>query len=73
MGGPCSGAARLVRGLRRRQAERFGVDLTVMLGQDLAEAALPIRDGTAADLAMRDRKVSNGHGETVIAYKVKIA
>lgn len=44
-----------------------------MLGQDLAEAALPIRDGTAADLAMRDRKVSNGHGETVIAYKVKIA
>src|SRR6267154_3648972 len=28
--------------------------------QDLAEAARPVRDGTAADLAARDRKMGNG-------------
>lgn len=33
------------------------MDPTVMLGQDLAEAARPVRDGTAADLAARDRKM----------------
>src|SRR6266568_8214227 len=37
--------------LPRRQAERFGMDPTVMLGQDLAEAARTVRDGAAADLA----------------------
>jgi len=36
---------------------------TIMLGQDLAEAAQPVRDGTAAELAARDRKTGNGHGK----------
>jgi hypothetical protein len=40
------------------------MDLAVVLGQDLAEAARPVRDGAAADLAARDRKTGNGHGET---------
>jgi hypothetical protein len=59
---------RLVPGLRGRlpgrQAERFGMDPAVVLGQDLAEAARPVRDGAAADLAARDRKTGNGYGET---------
>jgi hypothetical protein len=60
--------ARFVPGLRRRlpgrQAERFGMDPMVMLGQDLAEAARSVGDRAAADLAARDRKMGNGHGET---------
>ena len=36
----------------------------VMPGQDLAETAGPVRDGAAADLAARDRKTGNAHGET---------
>ena len=60
--------ARLVPGLRGRlpgrQAERFGRDLVVVPGQDLAEAARPVRDGAAADPAARDRKMGNGHGQT---------
>jgi len=60
--------ARLVPGLRGRlpgrQAERFGMGPAVVLGQDLVEAARPVRDGTAADLAARDRNMGNGHGET---------
>jgi hypothetical protein len=42
------------------------MDPAVMLGEDLAEAARPVRDGTAADLAARDRKMrglSHGHGQ----------
>ena len=60
--------ARLVSGLRGRvtgrQADRFGMGQAVVLGQGLAEAAGPVRDGAAADLAARDRKMGNGHGET---------
>ena len=47
----------------QRQAERFEMGPTVMLGLELAEATRPVRDGTAADLAARDRKMGNGHGE----------
>jgi hypothetical protein len=46
-----------------REAERFGVGPAVVLGQDLAEVAGPVGDGAVADLAARDRKVGNGHGE----------
>jgi hypothetical protein len=35
----------------------------IVLGQDLTEVAWPVRDGALADLAARDRKVSNDHGE----------
>lgn len=45
------------------EAERFGVGTAVMLGQDLAEVAGPVGDGAVADLAARDRKMGNGHGE----------
>jgi hypothetical protein len=47
-----------------RQAKRFRMGPTVVLGQNLAEAAGPVRDSTAAGLAARDRKTSNGHRET---------
>lgn len=40
------------------------MDPMVMLGQDLAEAARSVGDRAAADLAARDRKMGNGHGET---------
>ena len=53
-----AGTARLVPGLRGRlpgrQAERFRMGPEVVLGQDLAEAARPVRHGAAADLAARD-------------------
>jgi hypothetical protein len=46
-----------------REAERFGMGRTVVLGQDLAEATGPVRDGAAADLAARDRKLGDGYRE----------
>jgi len=46
-----------------RRAERFGMHPAVVLGQDLGEAARPVRDSTAADLAARNRKLGNGHRE----------
>ena len=39
------------------------MDPAVMPGQDFAEAARAVRDGTAADLAARNRKMGNGHGK----------
>ena len=48
-------------GLLGRDAERFGMGPAVVLGQDLAEAAGPVRHGTVADLATGDRQVGNGH------------
>ncbi len=36
----------------------------VVLGQGLAEATGPVRDGAVADLAARDRKTGDGHRET---------
>ncbi len=42
-------------------AERFGVGPAVVLGQNLAEVAGPVRDGAVAELAARDRKLGNGH------------
>jgi hypothetical protein len=35
----------------------------VMLGQDLTEAAGPVRHGAMADLATGDRQLGDGHGE----------
>ncbi len=49
--------------LRGRDGEHFGVGLAVVLGQDLAEIAGPVRDGAVADLAACDRQMGNGHRE----------
>jgi hypothetical protein len=46
-----------------RDAERFGMRPAVMLSQDLAEAAGPVRHGTVADLAAGDRQLGDGHRE----------
>jgi hypothetical protein len=46
-----------------RDTERFGVNPAVVLGQDRAEAAGPVGNGTVADLAARDRKLGSGHRE----------
>jgi hypothetical protein len=35
----------------------------VVLGQDLTEAAWPVRHGAAADLTTGDRQLGNGHRE----------
>jgi hypothetical protein len=75
-----AGTARLVPGIRGqlpgRQAERFRMGPAVVLGQDLAEAAGPVRDGAAANLAARDRKTGNGHRETAgigLAHRLHVA
>jgi hypothetical protein len=47
--------------LRGRDTERFGVNLAVVPGQDLAEIARPIREGAVAYLAARDGKMGNSH------------
>jgi hypothetical protein len=36
----------------------------VMLGQDLTQAAGPVRHGAVADLATGDRQLGNGYRET---------
>ena len=46
-----------------REAERFRMCPPVVLGQDFAGLAGLVRDGAVADLAARDRKVRNRHGE----------
>jgi hypothetical protein len=46
-----------------RDAERFGMGPAVVLGQDLAEAAGPVRHGAVADLAAGDGQLGDGHGE----------
>jgi hypothetical protein len=53
----------LGRRLPGRDAEGFGMGPAVVLGQDLAEVAGPVRNGAVADLAARDRKMGNGHRE----------
>jgi hypothetical protein len=45
-------------------AKCFGMRPAIVLGQDLAEVAWPIRDGALADLATRDRKMGDGHRKT---------
>jgi hypothetical protein len=50
-------------GLLRRDAEHFGMGPAVVLGQDLTEAAGPVRHGAVADLATGDRQLGNGHRE----------
>ena len=45
------------------QAERFGMGPAIVLGQDLAETAGPVRHGAEADPATGDRKLGNGHRE----------
>jgi hypothetical protein len=44
-----------------RDAERFRMGPAVMLSQDLAEAAGPVRHGAVADLAAGDRQLGDGH------------
>jgi len=51
-------------GLPGRDTERFGMEPAVVPGQDLAEAAGPVRHGALADLATGDRQLGNGHRET---------
>jgi hypothetical protein len=51
------------RRLLGREAERFGMGTAVVLGQNLTEAAGPVRDGAVADLATGDRQLGNGHRE----------
>ena len=51
------------RRLLGREAERFGMGTAVVLGQNLTEAAGPVRDGAVADLATGDRQLANGHRE----------
>jgi hypothetical protein len=50
-------------GLRGRDAEFFGVGPAVVLGQDRAEIAGPVRHGGLADLAAGDRKIGDGNRE----------
>jgi hypothetical protein len=54
-------------GLRARlpgfEVECSGMGPAVVLGQDLGEAAGPVRDGPVADLAAGDRKPCDGHRE----------
>jgi MFS family permease len=50
-------------GLPGRDAERCAVGPAVVLGQDLTEAAGPVRHGAVADLATGDRQLGNGHRE----------
>jgi len=52
----------LVR-LRGGDAERFGMGPAVMLGQDLADVAWPVGEGTIADLAAGDRQLGDCHRE----------
>ncbi len=54
-----------LRRLLGREAERFGMGPAVVLGQDLTEAAGPVRDGAVADVATGDRQLGNGHREAV--------
>ena len=57
------GNAGSLRRLLGREAERFGMGPAVVLGQDLTEAAGPVRDGPVADLATGNRQLGNGHRE----------
>ena len=50
-------------GLLGRDAERLGMGPAVVPGQDLTEAAGPVRHGAVADLATGDRQLGNGHRE----------
>jgi hypothetical protein len=50
-------------GLPGRDAERSGMGPAVVLGQDLIEAAGPVRHGALADPATGDRRLGDGHGE----------
>jgi len=51
------GNAGSLRRLLGRYAERSGMGPAVVLGQDLAQAAGPTRDGAVADLATGDRQL----------------
>ena len=60
-------AAGLVRGLRGRlpgcEADCFRMVAAVVPGQDLGEAAGPVRDGALPHLAAGDRQMGGGHRE----------
>jgi hypothetical protein len=57
------GNAGSLRRLLGRYAERFGMGPPVVLGQDLTQAARPVRDGAVTDLATGDRQLGNDHRE----------
>ena len=65
-GRPVAAAADSTGSLRGRlpgrEAGRFGTGPAVVPGRP-AEGAGPAGDGAVADLAARDRKMGNGHGE----------
>ncbi len=44
-------------------AQRFGMGPAVMPGQDLADVAWPVGEGTATDLTAGDRQMGDGHRE----------
>jgi hypothetical protein len=50
-------------GLPGREVERFGMGPAVVLGQGLADSAGPVRDRAVADLATRDREMSDRYRE----------
>ena len=62
-GGSCGDSAGVRGRLPGGGAGRFGLGPAVVLGQDLAGGARPVRDSLVADLAAGDRKVSNGDRE----------
>jgi hypothetical protein len=45
------------------EVERFGMGPAVVLGQGFADGPGPVRDRAVADLATRDREMSNCHRE----------
>jgi len=53
-----------LRRLPGRKAERFRMGPAVVVGQDLTEAAGPVRNGAVANLAAGDRQLGDGHRET---------
>ena len=57
--GRCGQAGRLLG----RDTERFGMGPAVVLVQDLAKTAGPVRHGAVADLATGDWQLGDGHGE----------
>ena len=62
--GICGTALRAsAAGDREGEAGRSGMGPAGVPGHDLAEVAGPAGDGAVADLAARDRKMGNGHGE----------
>jgi hypothetical protein len=50
-------------------AESFGMDPAVVLGQDLADVAGLVGEGAVADLAASHRQMGNGHREAAGTWR----